>query len=185
MIDEIRSHIDLYLRHNPDELSRTQPLLDQLDRDGDLILERSNMNGHITISVFVLSHDLHHGLIILHKQLGLWFQPGGHYEPGDLSLLVAAMREVKEETGLTGISFALTYPLDIDTHPIPARPSKNEGEHQHHDLVYLAYASINEPLIAQEEEVDGVKWVPLEELKESHSRMQILTQKVLSFIESE
>lgn len=184
MIDHINAQIALYLRAYPDDLARTQPVIDQLAADGENILLRSNMTGHITTSMFVLSHDMRSGLVIAHKHIGLWLQPGGHYEPGE-TLFGSAAREVEEETGVVGFSFLQPFPLDIDTHSIPARPAKNEGVHRHHDFVYLGWAPADATLIAQEEEVDGVKWVALEELAQSHSRMQTLARKAISYIVDE
>ena len=55
--------------------------------------------GHLTASAFVVSPD-DELLLIFHRKLGIWVQPGGHIEPGDESLLDAARREVAEEVGL-------------------------------------------------------------------------------------
>ena len=56
-------------------------------------------------------------LLTLHPRVGRWVQVGGHCEPGDHTLLDAAAREAREESGIGSLSFDPT-PLDLDVHPI-------------------------------------------------------------------
>jgi 8-oxo-dGTP pyrophosphatase MutT (NUDIX family) len=52
---------------------------------------------HVTSSAIVVGPP---GVVLLrHKRLGIWLQPGGHLEP-DEDLAAGAMREAVEETGL-------------------------------------------------------------------------------------
>ena len=90
--------------------------------------------GHFTASALVVSPAARLVLLIAHPTLGLWLQPGGHIEPGDLSPAEAASREMMEETGLS----ALLEPdlFDVDVHDIP--PRKESPAHKHFDLRFLA-----------------------------------------------
>lgn len=68
--------------------------LDSLDRPFD---ERAHRT-HVTASAIVIGRR---GVLLhKHKRLGLWLQPGGHIEAGELPW-DAARRETVEETGLT------------------------------------------------------------------------------------
>jgi 8-oxo-dGTP pyrophosphatase MutT (NUDIX family) len=90
--------------------------------------------GHFTASGFVLSEDGASLLLIFHRKLERWLQPGGHFEPSDGDHIEAARREVAEEVGVQELD--VIAPLyDLDVHTIPARPS--EGEHLHFDLRVL------------------------------------------------
>ena len=113
----------------------------------------------------------------------MWLPPGGHYE-GPGSLWRSAAREVAEETGLAQIlphPWAVEHgiPLDIDSHAIPANPSKREGAHVHHDFRFLAVAPEHDDLQAQLTEVHAVKWAPVELLLSSpDERVRALLSKL-------
>lgn len=183
MIDDVEYQLVAYLIRNMDEVDRLADLVDQVREEGDAIFERTNMRGHITASMLVLNHERTHALMIEHLAHKLWLQPGGHVETCDDSLHAAALREVEQETGAKFVIITQQLPLDIDTHFIPARPNKDEGEHCHHDFLYLGQAPQNTTLTAQEDEVGGVKWVPLTDLLESHSRISRVAKKVMAVLE--
>ena len=96
---------------------------------------RDTRAGHVTVSAVLVDHSLERVLLLWHKKLERWLQPGGHCEPGlDATLEDAAQRELEEETGVGSaqIEQLLSGPFDIDVHEIPARGS--EGVHFHYDL---------------------------------------------------
>jgi 8-oxo-dGTP pyrophosphatase MutT (NUDIX family) len=65
---------------------------------------------HVTGSAIVVGRR---GVVLLrHKRLGLWLQPGGHVDLGETPW-AAALREAREETGLD-VRFA-----DVDEHDVP------------------------------------------------------------------
>ena len=126
--------------------------------------------GHLTASAVLVDHGLERALLIFHAKLGLWLQPGGHFEPAELDPLAAARREVLEETGIDASPYlgeALrpdSSPedlparslLDLDVHAIPAR--KNEPLHHHFDLRFLVVA----PAGARPHAGDGaeaIRWI--------------------------
>lgn len=115
--------------------------------------------GHFTASAFVVAPTHACTLLIAHPTLGLWLQPGGHIEADDTTPLMAAQREVLEETGLRNVEFVSTL-FDIDVHDIPAR-----GElpaHRHYDLRFLGVVN-DLPAVLSPEGV-RVEWVALAHL---------------------
>jgi 8-oxo-dGTP pyrophosphatase MutT (NUDIX family) len=117
--------------------------------------------GHFTASGFVLSPERDALLLILHRRLQLWAQPGGHVEGGDTDLLSAARREVTEEVGLSDLLVEDQGRIfDLDVHPIPARPG--EPEHEHFDVRFLFVAASRE--FCASPEVADCKWVQLSDL---------------------
>jgi 8-oxo-dGTP pyrophosphatase MutT (NUDIX family) len=126
------------------------------------------MAGHITASGFVLTSDRSQTLIIGHKSLDKWLQPGGHIDDDDSAIWHAAQREICEETGVTEIMLHPWHaehdfePINIDTHPIPPRPAKAEGAHWHHDCLYVFIAR-RTPTSRQEEEVSAASWCTIDD----------------------
>lgn len=116
--------------------------------------------GHFTASAFVLSPDGERLLLIHHRKLGRWLQPGGHFEPGDEGPIQAAFREVQEETGLTALRQVGAGLLDVDVHLIP--PHKEQPAHRHFDLRILLRAESEQ--LAPGDEVAGARWFGLAEL---------------------
>ena len=111
------------------------------DRDGGPV--------HVTGSGFVLGRR---GTVLLvHKKLGTWMQPGGHVDPGETPS-DAALREVTEETGL-----AVHHPqagpclLHLDVHPAAE-------DHVHLDLRYLLICEEDADPTPAEGESRQVNW---------------------------
>ena len=65
--------------------------------------ERACSPGHLTAGTLVLSAGLDAVLLNLHGRAGRWFHFGGHWEPGDASLLATASREATEESGIADL----------------------------------------------------------------------------------
>lgn len=162
---QARQQLALYLQRFPAEAQRLAALRAQLDEDTGDPLSRANMRGHVTTSALVLDASLRHILLIHHRVIGRWLQPGGHYEPGQ-DLWGSALREVAEETGVTELhahpAWGQALPLDIDSHPIAANPKKGEGDHWHHDYAYLVIAPLTQDVAPQLAEVHGAAWRPLD-----------------------
>jgi 8-oxo-dGTP pyrophosphatase MutT (NUDIX family) len=91
-----------------------------LDEHGVGLLTRQAAPSHVTASAVVLSPDGALTCLVLHRRLRVWVQPGGHLEPEDMTLPLAAAREVEEETGLTGE--ILTDVVALSRHRAPCRP---------------------------------------------------------------
>ena len=122
----------------------------------DDCFERSQAAGHVTGSAWVIDRARTHTLMVHHRRLNKWLQPGGHCD-GDADVLAVALREVEEETGLRAEPVSDEI-FDVDTHSIPAR--KNEPAHIHYDIRYLVVADRSlEPIVSPESR--AVAWVSL------------------------
>ncbi len=141
------------------------------------------MRKHFTATAFVVRGDA--ALLHWHRRLAQWLPPGGHIEP-DEEPAEAALREVREETGLvcevvpTSPSHAfagprqLPAPYTILLEEIPERdPSAaadaalrtGEPAHMHIDLIYFVrpvdgadHGTVDDPTLS---------WVTEAELREN------------------
>jgi len=156
----------ILLTKNHSRQSNNNALKD-IDRCLDLLQNTKNpfdrnsfSPGHITASGVVLSPDEQHIILIFHKKLQLWLQPGGHIEAEDENLVSAARREVEEETGLTLANDFSSRLLSIDIHKIPA--NKTEPEHLHYDYKFSFKAQQDE--LAESQENLSVRWHSIQKL---------------------
>ena len=122
---------------------------------------RDNLKGHITGSAWVLNNTFDKALLIHHKKLGLWFQPGGHVDEIDHTIIETAQREAMEETGLNQIELLRSDLFDLDVHLIPER--KGIPAHWHYDFRFV-FKSSSELLNPDFAEVNDTKWVPIDHI---------------------
>ncbi len=121
-------------------------------------LYRTCLKGHLTGSGFVVSPSTRSVLLIHHKKLDRWLQPGGHAD-GDANLARVAAREVAEETGVTDLGLVWP-PIDLDIHTVPEHGG--EPEHDHLDVRFLFIAD-GELEIEGNHEVNSVKWFSIDD----------------------
>jgi 8-oxo-dGTP pyrophosphatase MutT (NUDIX family) len=134
---------------------------------------RAGSPDHLTASALVLDASRTHVLLVLHKKVRLWLQPGGHCEVGDTDLSAAALREAVEETGVPDLQLVGTDPVHLDRHAAPC------GERFHLDVRYLLTAA-DGAATAISDESDDVRWWPVEALPEqSGSDLPELLRAVL------
>lgn len=127
--------------------------------------QKQKIERHFNVTVYVLNQETKKFLLIRHKKIGKWLAPGGHIDANETSDH-AALRETKEETGLTVKLIGERLPRKTDlVRPfgIQLNVIKPE-EHEHMDLIYLA---IPEPgqITMNKEETDGIEWFSLEQIK--------------------
>jgi 8-oxo-dGTP pyrophosphatase MutT (NUDIX family) len=108
---------------------------------------------HVTGSGFVVGSR---GVVLLkHKRLGIWLQPGGHIDSGETPW-EASLRECREETGLD-VCFA--GPVDADGVPELIHVDVHAGGrgHTHLDLRYLIDGGDADPA-PPEDESQEIGW---------------------------
>lgn len=115
--------------------------------------QRSCAEAHLTGSALVVDPAGERTLLMLHRKLGRWFQPGGHAD-GNANLAGVALREATEETGIAGLRVAVPA-LDVDVHRV--KPPA-EASHLHLDLRFLVVAPEGAAEHANEESL-ALRWV--------------------------
>ncbi|MGW4028034.1 NUDIX hydrolase [Streptomyces sp. NPDC004838] len=136
-----------------------QLYLDHLSAHPDGIW-KSCAAGHVTASALVIAPERGRVLLTLHKKLGMWLQMGGHCEPGDPTLALAALREATEESGIQGLTLLPSGtggPVRLDRHPIPSPCN------WHLDVQYAALAPAGAVAEISDESLD-LRWFTYDEV---------------------
>jgi 8-oxo-dGTP pyrophosphatase MutT (NUDIX family) len=142
--------------------------------------ERTCRPGHVTASAWVTTPAADRFLLVHHRKLNRWLQPGGHVD-GDPDVVAAALREVREETGLARLwladAGAARMPFDLDVHIIPARYDAAgalvEDAHEHHDVRQWVIA--DDALAPQvSDESHAVRWFTAGELHAATDEESVL-----------
>lgn len=130
---------------------------------------RSCAAGHLTASALLLDHERRNVLLTLHPRVGRWIQLGGHCEPGDDTLVSAALREATEESGIEGLEID-PMPLHLDVHRITCSlgvPTR------HLDVRFLVHAPPGAIERISEESRD-LRWWPLDRLPSDADTIPLL-----------
>jgi 8-oxo-dGTP pyrophosphatase MutT (NUDIX family) len=124
---------------------------------------RSCRPAHITASALVVDAENGRVLLTLHPKVGRWLQLGGHCEPEDVTLAGAALREAREESGISeGLTLLGEGPAKLDRHAVRCA-GKDQPENTHLDVQYLVVAPADAVARISEESLD-LRWFPWEEL---------------------
>ena len=116
---------------------------------------------HFTASCLVLDQSGSRALLTLHKKAGVWFQFGGHFEPGDTDAHAAAQREAREESGIPAL-LARPELIQLDRHHLVGSFGRCR---EHLDLRFLAVVDADAGLVVSGESLD-VRWWPTDALPE-------------------
>ena len=126
--------------------------------------DRNLMHGHVTGSAWVLNPSKTHVLMLHHRKLNLWLQPGGHADK-DSDMERVVLKETSEESGiaLEDITLVSNQIFDIDIHTV--FESEFDTRHEHFDIRFLV--EIDDQIeIPGNDESHQIGWVPLEQVSQ-------------------
>ena len=159
----LRDDLSRHDAADPEEAAHLRRIVDFVGRHADPF-DRRIAEGHLTGSALVASAHGDRVLLLHHRKLGRWLQPGGHADPRETSGEAVALREAHEETGIVGLALhpAAPRPLDVDVHDIPAFGA--EPAHAHLDLRYLVVAPAADAITRSAAETNDCRWFEWDEL---------------------
>ncbi len=157
-----------------ENIKNYKPFNEQEERDKFLLLDwimknenafsRENSVAHITASAWVVNKDRSKVLMVYHNIYNSWSWLGGHAD-GETDLLAVALREVKEEAGITNVHpvseeiFSMES-LTVDGH---VKKGRYVSSHLHLNITYLLEADSEECVSIKADENSGVAWFTPEE----------------------
>lgn len=153
-----------YQPQNEQEEKDLEAILLFIDRNPD-VLVRTNLVAHLTSSAIIMNQKMDKVLFIHHNIYNSWGWVGGHND-GDPDFLNVAIKEAKEETGVTNIKPFSDDILGVDV--IYVQNHMKHGayvpDHVHLNVTYLLVADESDDLTIKPDENSGVKWFSFEEV---------------------
>lgn len=166
---EIFKSLDNYFQENKQE-ENIEKIIRSIKSVGIELFERNCHPYHFTASAWIVDKERKNTLLIFHKKLQIWIQPGGHAD-GETNLSEVAFKEAQEETGLKSLRLTSETIFDFDITPIPA--FKDSPAHSHLDARYVIEADKNEP-ITESDETAGAKWFSIKNISDDITDAGIL-----------
>ena len=159
-----------YRPRNEQEARDAAEIIRRLESGEDL-WTRKNTAAHLTASAWVVSPDRTRVLMCFHKLYDSWSWLGGHVEEGEYDLSAAALREVREESGLTRLRLASRDIYSVEILAVAGHEKRGQyvSSHLHLNLTYLVEADPDEPLTVKADENSGLRWFTPEEAVERSS----------------
>ena len=155
----LRQQLERYTPANAQEAADRSMMLEALDTLPHP-LERENRFAHFSASGWIVNPSRSKVLMAWHNIYRTWAWTGGHAD-GESDLLSVALREAREETGITDIA-----PLSRDIFSIeilPVFPHVRRGAfvsaHLHMNVTYLLEADDAQPLRVKPDENSAVAWL--------------------------
>ena len=169
MRDTLTDQIRRFVPYNEQEARDKVLILRFLEENPDAFL-RSNATAHMTASAWVVNPARDKVLMVYHKIYDSWSWTGGHAD-GETDLLAVALREVREETGVTHVEPVSKeiYSLEIVTVDGHEKRGEYVSSHLHMNVTYLLQADDRDALRICEDENSGVAWFSLEDALKASS----------------
>ena len=159
------------------QIENYPPFNEQEEKDKALILgwirnnenafSRENTVAHITASAWVVNKDRSKVLMVYHNIYNSWSWMGGHAD-GETDLLSVAIREVKEEAGISNVRPVSEEIFSLESLTVDGHVKKGNyvSSHLHLNITYLLEADSEEQVSVKADENSGVMWFSLEDALE-------------------
>ena len=128
-------------------------------RDNENAFSRKNTVAHITASAWVVNKDRSKVLMVYHNIYNSWSWLGGHAD-GETDLLSVAIREVKEEAGISNVRPVSEEIFSLESLTVDGHVKKGNyvSSHLHLNITYLLEADSEEQVSVKADENSGVAW---------------------------
>nr|WP_279380151.1 NUDIX hydrolase [Sporosalibacterium faouarense] len=129
----------------------------------------------MTSSGLILNKSLDKILMIHHNIYNTWTWTGGHAD-GDSNMLKVAIKEAKEETGISKVTPLINDIVSIDIIPVYGHVKRGNyvSSHLHMNVSYALLADESEELVVNEEETSNVGWIKVNSLDKYSSEPYLI-----------
>ncbi len=160
-----RDKINDYRPINDQERNDKSIILNYIDKFDDTVLTRNNEVAHMTSSGLILNNDLSKILMIHHKIYDTWTWTGGHAD-GEDDMLLVALTEAREETGLVDIRAQRDEIASVDILPVWGHYKNGVyvSAHLHLNTSFVLIADESDELFTNHDETHGVKWINVSDI---------------------
>ena len=165
---ELIASIEQYQPYNEQE-EMDKPLILEWIKNNDNAFLRENVVAHMTASAWVVNKDRSKVLMVYHNIYKSWSWLGGHAD-GETDLLSVAVREVKEEAGISNVTPVSKDIFSVESLTVDGhwKNGKYVSSHLHFNATYLLEADSEEAVSIKVDENSGVAWFsPEDALKKS------------------
>ena len=154
----LRAQIEAFCPYNEQETADRLQMLQDIDTF-PVLLTRDNATAHFTASCWIVNPDRTKVLMAYHRLYDSWAWLGGHAD-GDRDLLAVALREVREESGLTEVRPVSEdlYSLEILTVDGHEKHGQYVSSHLHLNVTYLLEADPSAAIRPKPDENSRVGW---------------------------
>ena len=163
---ELMEQIANYIPYNEQE-ERDQNLILNWIEEQENAFSRENKMAHMTASAWVVNPERDKVLMVYHNIYDSWSWSGGHAD-GETDLLSVALREVKEEAGITKVHPVSEEIFSLESLTVDGHVKKGiyVSSHLHLNATYLLEADSEEAVSIKADENSGVAWFSPEEALE-------------------
>ena len=155
------------------QLRAFRPWNEQEARDRDVLLRLLELGqapygredpAHLTASAWVTGPNRDRVLLAYHNLYNSWAWLGGHAD-GERDLLSAALREVREESGLEDVRPVSPDIYSVEILTVDGREKRGQyvSSHLHLNVTFLLEADPGAPVRCKPDENSRVGWFGLEE----------------------
>ena len=179
-MERLRRQIEAYAPWDAQEAADREMLLRAID-ELDQPLCRENPFAHFTASSWIVNPGRDRALMAWHNIYRTWAWTGGHAD-GESDLLAVALREAREETGLSDLRPLRREIYSLEALPVNAHVKRRRfvSAHLHLNVTYLLTADDAQAVRCKPDENSAGAWLPLAEAAENREEpfMAVIYRKL-------